>query len=122
MNNFILSYSTFSAIPTHNQLLNHMQTSRYIDQYYQPYVGTFFLKSDTSPHALNMSLKGLFDTATYTLAFFNPEFAGGSLPQDVWDWLNHGVIPVTPAPPPPKAVILGQTLAAMFGDDGSAKP
>jgi hypothetical protein len=108
VNNFILSYNSWGAFPKESQLLNHVQYNRLIKSYYQPFLGTFLLKSAESAHSLNESLKGFFDEWPYTLIQFDSRFASGSLPTHVWEWINTGVVPPLPPPPPrpvPSAVV-----------------
>lgn len=112
MNNFLLTYNTFALNPTESQLLNHVQVNRYISQYYQPFMGTYILKSDAPINILSESLKGFFHNSPYLLSQLFAELAGGSLPSDIWHWINYGVIPPpAPSPPPPQ----GTTLAQLAG-------
>lgn len=104
MNNFILSYNLMGAFPKEGQLLNHVQYNRLITSYYQPFPGTFFLKSHQSAYILNESVKGFFDEWPYTLIQFDARFASGSLPTNVWDWINTGIVPPPPPPPPAKPI------------------
>ena len=116
MNNFILSYNPFSATPTEGQLLNHVQVNRFISQYYQPFIGTYILKSDQPIGVLTESLKGLFETSPFMVNVLYPNMSGGSLPTDIWHWINYGFIP---APPPPTTNALGGLLGAALKRDGS---
>ncbi|MEO8722314.1 MAG: hypothetical protein ABI395_02155 [Sphingobium sp.] len=101
MNSFILSYNPFSGNPTEGQLLNHVQVNRYISQYYQPFIGTYVVKSEQSATQLTDSMKGLFENSPFMLTQLFPTTVGGTLPQDVWNWISHGYIPRPPPPPPP---------------------
>ena len=98
MNNFVLSYSPFGGTPTEGQLLNHVQVNRYIEQYYQPFIGTYILKSNEIMMVISDSMKGLFESSPYMVHQLFPHLTGGSLPQDVWHWINHGYIPRPVAP------------------------
>lgn len=99
MNNYLLSYNTFTLNPTESQLLNHMQVNRFIAQYYQPFMGTYILKSEQQISVVSESLKGFFNGSPYLLTQMFSELAGGSLPNDIWHWINHGYIPAPPTPP-----------------------
>lgn len=98
MNNFILSYNPFAVTPSAGQVLNHVQVSRNVHQYYQPFAGTYIIKSTLSAAALSDSLKGLFENTPYILAQLFPSVAGGTLPQEAWNWLNYGSVPQAPTP------------------------
>lgn len=117
MNNFMLTFSPYLDKPSHGQLLNHVQTSRFVAQYYQPYAGTFLLKSFNDAQEVANSIHGLFDGAAYMLVQVNSDLVGGNLSHDAWNWLNYGVLPtVPPAPPVEKPVGLGRGLGALLGD------
>lgn len=120
MNNYILSYNPYVTFPNETQLLNHVQVNRYIAQYYQPFIGTFILKSDQTIGVLTESIRGLFDNSPFLLNQLFPHLASGSLPQDAWHWVNYGYIP-KPAPPPPPAegVFSGLLGLANKRDQGS---
>ncbi|RYG98291.1 MAG: hypothetical protein EON58_07560 [Alphaproteobacteria bacterium] len=124
MNNFVLSYHPFTVNPSAGQVLNHVKINRHIAQYYAPFPGTYLLKSASTAYELNDSLKGFFEVGSYLLIRFESYWASGQLPQDIWNWINSGSIPlpppVTPSPPPtiwPQGS-LGQALAEW----GKSKP
>ena len=99
VNNFILTYNPFGLFPGEARLLNHVQINRYIHQYYQPYAGTYILKSDESVSTLNDSFHGLFQDTPYLVVMFMPTHAGGALSNEAWSWINTGWVP--PIPPAP---------------------
>lgn len=118
MNNYLLSYNTFALNPTENQLLNHVQVNRFIAQYYQPFVGTYIIKSEQPIGTLSESLKGFFNNSPYLLTQLFPNLAGGSLPSDIWHWINHGYIPRPPSPASPSNM-----LTSLLGDSSqTSKP
>lgn len=104
MNNFILTYNPFSVSPTAGQLLNHVQVNRFISQYYQPYAGTYLLKSDQSLSVVNESVAGLFEGSSYMLVHYAAGLSSGALPKEIWAWINFGSVPVPP-PPSPKGLL-----------------
>ena len=109
MNNFILTYNPFGPFPGEARLLNHVQINRYVDQYYQPYLGTYILKSKEIVSTLNNSFRGLFQDTPYMIVMFAPTLAGGALSNEAWNWINTGWVP--PIPPLPPATGLGNVLA-----------
>lgn len=96
MNNFILSYNPFTLAPSPGQILNHVQVSRNVQQFYQPFAGTYIIKSDLTAFNLSESMKGLFENTPYLLVQFFPHLAGGTMPQDAWNWINHDFVPPAP--------------------------
>lgn len=104
MNNFVLNYGYFSFGHDENKLLNFIRYNRLVSQYFQPFVGTFFLKSEAMPQALTESFRGHFGKDCFFLVDFPSWRASGALPPEIWQWLNHGQVPPPPsAPPPPPA-------------------
>lgn len=109
MNNFIFTYNAFLLFPGEARLLNHVKINRYIDQYYQPYPGTFVLRSNENVATINESFRGLFQDTPYMVVMFTPTLAGGALPQEAWNWMNTGWVP--PIPPAPTSNFLSNALA-----------
>ncbi len=109
MNNFILTYNPFGPFPGEARLLNHVQINRYIEQYYQPYPGTYIFKSNEGVSKLNDSFRGLFEVTPYMVVMFTPTLAGGVLSNEAWNWINTGWVP--PIPPAPPANVLENARA-----------
>jgi len=93
--------SAFSVSPTHGQVTNYLEVNRYVSGFYSPFPGTFLLKSAEPLLSLTDSFRGLFEDQPYTLVEFVPSNVNGTLPSDIWQWLNYGVVP---APPPPVTI------------------
>ena len=100
MNNFILSYNPISSAPSHGQILNHVQISRYVSSYYHAFPGTYVLKSEQTATFLTESLKGLFELSPFMVTQVWANHMGGTLPQDVWHWINFGYVPAAAAVAP----------------------
>lgn len=112
MNNYILSYSPFTSFPSEGQLLGLVRINRHVAQFYQPFFGTYLLKSGDSAYVLNESFKDVFENTPYMLTMITSNFASGSLPQEVWNWINFGTVPQPDVPPPPTATgLLGSAIA-----------
>lgn len=103
MNNYILNYNPLGNFPSEGQLLGLVRINRHVIQYYQPFFGTYLLKSNDEAYTLNESFKHIFENTPYMLTLFSSGLTSGSLPQDAWNWINHGILPksLSPAPPPP---------------------
>lgn len=95
MNNFILSYNPISCSPSPGQLLNHVQVNRHVAGYYQPFQGTYVIKSELSAAGLTESFKGLFEAEPFVISQVWPHAMGGTLPESIWHWINHGYIQAT---------------------------
>ena len=112
MNNYVLSYQPYGNGYTEARLLNHVQVNRYIVQYYQPFAGTYLLKSDAVAGVLSDSFRGFFEQAPFVLISFLHWQSNGQLPPEIWQWINEGVVPPPPPPsPPPLQGLLGSTAA-----------
>lgn len=108
MANFSLTFNPFTLFPSSGQILNHVKINRFITQYYQPLPGQYLLKSDQSAYILNDSFKGLFESTAYMLIQFDSRLTSGSLPQEIWNWINFGEVP----PPLPVPSALGGLIDA----------
>ncbi|PZU07652.1 MAG: hypothetical protein DI606_16350 [Sphingobium sp.] len=118
MNNYLLSYNPYGFTPTEGQLLNHVKVNRFIVQYYQPFIGTYVLKSEQTAVVVTESLKGLFEQSPFMVTQLFSHLTGGTMPQEIWHWINHGYMPAPPpqAPPPPHENFLGGLLGALKKD------
>jgi hypothetical protein len=108
---YILSFNPFSTTPSVGQILNHLQVNKYVSGFYSPFPGTYLLKSPQTIDVLNNSFLGLFESAPYTIMMISGATAQGSLPQEIWAWVNYGAVP--PAPPPPTTQ--GNALLGLLG-------
>jgi hypothetical protein len=105
MNNYVLSYNPISPNVSHNQLLQFIKDNRKVSQYYQPFLGTYILKSTESLFSLSESFKGLFDGFPFMIVSFAAWASGGQMPPEIWTWIGHGVFPALQGnvpPPPPR--------------------
>jgi hypothetical protein len=98
MHNYVLSLNAFSVSPTLGQVTNYLTVNRYVSGFYSPFPGTFLFKSTEPLLKLSDSFKGLFEDQLFTLAEFVPSNVNGTLPHDVWQWLNFGVVPKASPP------------------------
>ncbi len=105
MNNFILNYNPFASFPSEGQLLGLVRINRHVAQFYQPFFGTYLLKSYDTAYVLNESFKGVFESTPYMLTLISAQNAAGSLPQEVWNWVNNGTVPDPYVPPPPSGAL-----------------
>lgn len=119
LNNFLLSYDTLAGNPSESQLLNHVQINRYITQYFQPFFGTYLLKSNESLLALSDSLRGFFEANRFLLVQLQGGSVTGQMPQEIWNWINYGFVPIPPPAPPAKP--LNALTGLGIGIDSHAK-
>ncbi|WP_132833397.1 hypothetical protein [Sphingomonas sp. PP-CC-3G-468] len=113
MNSFILSYSPFQTTPTEGMLLTIVRINRHVSQFYQPFLGTYILKSEDTANVVNESFRGVFEQTPYMITLITNQWATGSLPQEVWNWLNHGVMPTITTPPPLGGMNMTGTRSAL---------
>jgi hypothetical protein len=109
VNNFILTYNPLLLFPGEARLLNHVKINKHVEQYYQPYLGTFIFKSREGITTINDSFQGLFQDTPYMVVMFAPAAAGGALSHEAWNWINTGWIPNV-APPPPRTNALAAAI------------
>ena len=102
MNSYVLSYNPVETNISHVQLSTFVKENRKITQWFQPFIGTYILKSQELPVSLTESFRGLFDGAPFIISLINPYGVGGAQEQYVWDWFNTGIIPSLLPPPAPK--------------------
>jgi hypothetical protein len=112
VNNYLLSYSTLTGRPSEGQLLNHVRISRHVLQYYQPFFGTYIIKSDQPIFTVTEGFKGLFEENPFMLTQLFANMSGGSLPPEIWHWINHGFIPAPAAPTPAPTNVFGGLLGS----------
>lgn len=93
MNTYTLSYNPFETKLSATQLLTFIRESRKIFQYYQPFMGTYILKSDEPLLTLVESFRGQFDGAPFILSYTVPSMVGGAQETVIWQWLNSGTLP-----------------------------
>lgn len=103
MNSFIVTYNPYSLYPTANQILNHLDTSKFVNEFYTPYAGTILIKSTYDFATVNKSFLGFFDASMFLVIQFDKSFTNGNLPQEVWTWINFDIIP-TPVVQTPNAL------------------
>ena len=101
MNNFVLCYNCVSPNHSEGKLLNYVQYNRLIEQYYQPFIGTYFIKGTGTTVTLGQSFRGFFEEIPFFLVNFNSWHAAGAMPPEIWTWLNHGQVPPPPPTTPP---------------------
>lgn len=97
MNNFILNYNPFSQFPRSGQLLTLLRINRHVSQFYQPFHGTYLIKSMDVASVVNDSFKGIFESTPYILTQLFSHVAAGSLPPEVWQWINFDTVPAPPS-------------------------
>lgn len=97
MFNYLLTYNPYLGTPTENQLLNHVRINRFVSQYYQPYPGTYLLKSEQQAAVINDSFSGFFEGSPYMLVLYSAPYSGGKLPPEIWQWVNTGAVPTANA-------------------------
>jgi hypothetical protein len=90
MNTFVLSYNPLSVKLSATQLLGWIKESQNIKQWYSPFLGTYVLRSDQPLTTLVQGFTAAFDGDSFLISQISPSFTGGSLPPEIWNWINTG--------------------------------
>lgn len=98
--NYILTYDPASTSPTPMQLHVFISKNRDIESWYYPFAGTYIIKSDRALAELINEFSKFFGTSQFVLAWMPAQFVTGSLPPEVWNWVNNLSNPFLPAPSP----------------------
>ncbi|MEA2999366.1 MAG: hypothetical protein QOH04_939 [Sphingomonadales bacterium] len=93
MNTYILSFDPHQPEFTAAQLHAFIKQNRDIAQFYNPFPGTYILKSELFQRDLNAGFVSFFNGKMFVLAPVTPFEVGGAFPQAVWDWFNTGDLP-----------------------------
>jgi hypothetical protein len=93
MNTYLLTYNPFDPKVSAGQLLAYIRDSRKIVQYYQPWLGTYVIKSYEALASLTEGFGGIFDTSPYFIAVIESTQTGGRLDPIIWQWINTGTLP-----------------------------
>lgn len=100
---FILSYNPFEPKITAMQLLGWIKETPRIQQWYSPFLGTYFLKSNETLNSLTELFQTAFDGGQFVISAVHPQLVSGGLSGDVWSWVNADQNTfgfAIPAPPP----------------------
>lgn len=97
-NLFLLSYNPYDPKVSPNQVLASVRDNKYTFQYYQPYVGTYIIKSVFDLMSLSNSYKDHFDGTTFFIAQIYPGLSGGAMSPEIWNWINTGQLPALGRP------------------------
>lgn len=95
---YVLSYYGWSVSPTDSQVRMFVQSHRDIETWYYPFVGTFIFKSRRKLFDLAVEFRQFFGGSPCLLTYANSSLMGGSLPQEVWDWINNAPAPTLDGP------------------------
>jgi hypothetical protein len=96
MNTYILSYSPLDEKVSAYQLLAFIRDNRKIAQYYQPWMGTYIIKSQEDLVSLLSSFNLLFHGSSYILSRIFTTQMGGMLTPEIWNWINTDTVPAVP--------------------------
>lgn len=90
MASYILTYDVGTSLNIYEQLTAFVKANRFVNQWAQPFIGCFLLKSDAGLAVLNTSFDEFFAGKTlFMLSLINPNETSGRLPPTIWTWLNQ---------------------------------
>lgn len=90
---YVLSFNPFGDNPNPSQVDIFVRSHRDISTWYFPYLGTYMFKSARPLVELSPAFRQFFGNAQFSLTFASPQLVGGTLPQNVWDWMNNVSVP-----------------------------
>jgi hypothetical protein len=93
--NYLLTYDPAIISPTPMQLNVFISKHRDIESWFYPFAGTYILKSDKALVELINEFVTFFGAAPFILSWAPSQYLTGSLPPQVWTWLN-AVTPMLP--------------------------
>jgi hypothetical protein len=84
-----LTFSASNPSPTAIQAHLFIAQNRDIETWYLPFSGTYIFKSDKLLTELQVQFGQFFGQSLFILSYLSPNLVGGSLPQNIWQWLNQ---------------------------------
>lgn len=84
---FQLNYDIFGTNLTVTQIQGFMNESRRIVSWYQPFAGTFLIKSNESQALIRDGFSSIFGDAKFILSLVDVRNATGALDSTVWHWI-----------------------------------
>jgi hypothetical protein len=87
--NYVLAYDPATTSPTAMQLHVFITKHRDIESWYYPFAGTYILKSDRALVELINEFVTFFGTSPFLLSWVPHTYLSGSLPPQVWNWVNN---------------------------------
>ena len=86
---YILTFNPFAENPTHSQVDIFLRSHRDISTWYFPHLGTYLFKSGKSVAELTPGFRQFFGNTQFVMSFVIPALVGGSLPENIWAWINQ---------------------------------
>lgn len=90
MNIYIFSYDPISTGNISNQILSFIRDHKNISSWIKPAEGFYILKSTVGPLVLYNSFNAFFEgQVSFVVSAAKPSQMAGTLPQEMWNWLNE---------------------------------
>lgn len=96
MNTYLLSYNPVDFTINGNRLLAYVRDNRNVQQYFQPWMGTYIIKSHADLQVISAGFVDFFDESQFVIAQVFTSHLNGLLDQPMWGWINYNVMPVLP--------------------------
>lgn len=89
MTTFSITYNSLQLQAVEKQLDAFLQSNRNVVSWAKPFDGLYLVRSNLDRIALYVNLKSFFpDSIPFFVASVTAAECVGTLPQNVWDWLN----------------------------------
>ena len=86
---YLLSYNPMMPALSPAQIHAFIEQHRDIRTWYIPFSGTYVIKSELALVTLVEPFRRFFGPNLFILTYVNRSLIGGSLPNQVWDWINE---------------------------------
>jgi hypothetical protein len=89
-----LTFPVASASPNPTQTHVFVSQNRDIETWYIPFPGTYIFRSDRLLAELQSPFSQFFGQTLFLLTYLSPSLMTGSLPLNVWEWVNQPDTPM----------------------------
>ena len=93
MINSIITYDSLQASFTPDQLVAFLQANKYVSEWLNPFGQTYIVKSDAPFLNLYISVRRFFEKTPFVFAQIDANATSGILTDQMWNWINQGVLP-----------------------------
>jgi hypothetical protein len=89
---YILSFDPINSKMSNGQVFSHIRSNRHVVSWYNAFPGTIIFKAELTISILSELLREFFENQPFILSCAAPQNMGGAQSQEIWEWINTGVI------------------------------
>jgi hypothetical protein len=90
---YLLSFAPLGLNPNSSQVDIFVRSHRDITSWYCPFAGSYYFRSSKALIDILPSFRQFFGSSQFAISFVVPTLVGGSLPENVWQWIVSGMLP-----------------------------